>query len=227
MRCHRLLIPQQSNGSEIEIGNAMPGIQNYWSFVAAILVFQAIPGAGTLAILNATARNGVSAGFGAVAGTLAGDFVYMLGAVLGLAALAHTYPIAFAALQWLGAGYLCWLGIQLLRKPIADVTTRAPHRSGWRYFRQALLVSLTNPKVILFFVAFFPLFMRVDSRPATLVAMMLHVTVISAVYQAGLVVVGNAVARRLSRWSSARKIATRLAGIALVGFGIRLAANNR
>lgn len=89
------------------------------------------------------------------------------------------------------------------------------------------MVSLTNPKVILFFVAFFPLFMRPDSSTTTLVAMMAHVTAISLVYQAGIVLVENVVVRRLSAIPSARRLATRLAGLALVAFGLKLATNNR
>ena len=84
-------------------------------------------------------------------------------------------------------------------------------------------MSLTNPKVVMFFMAFFPLFLREGSTPGTLVAMMLHVTLIAFAYQAGLVLVGNAAARRLARWPQAGRLATRLAGIALIGFGARLA----
>ena len=203
-------------------------IQNYPSFIAAIVIFQLIPGPGTLAILNATARNGIRAGLGAVLGTLVGDFAYMVAAVIGLAAVMKANPLLFAALQWFGAAYLVWLGVQLLRTRAEAVDAPAAEmKSGWVYFRQALAVSLTNPKVILFFVAFFPLFLRRESSSATLAAMMVHVTVISFVYQAGLVLLGNAIARRLAALPSARKIATRLAGIALVGFGIKLALGHR
>ena len=203
-------------------------IQNYTSFIAAILVFQLIPGPGTLAILNATARNGIRAGLGAVLGTLLGDFTFMVAAVAGLAAVMNANPVLFQALQWFGAAYLCWMGIQLLRAKVdGGPAAQEERKSGWVYFRQGFAVSLTNPKVILFFVAFFPLFLRPDSSGATLVAMMIHVTVISFLYQAGLVLVGNAVAQKLKSLPSARKIATRLAGVALIGFGVKLAANNR
>jgi threonine/homoserine/homoserine lactone efflux protein len=131
-------------------------------------------------------------------------------------------------LQWFGVGYLCWMGIGLLRAPIEQIDAADEQRkSGWVFLRQACLVSLTNPKVILFFVAFFPLFMRPNSSTMTLLAMMAHVTGISLFYQAGIVLLGNAVARRLRAIPLARKLATRLAGLALVGFGIKLAANNR
>jgi leucine efflux protein len=203
-------------------------IQNYASFLIAILVFQLVPGPGTIAILNATARNGLSAGFGAMLGTLLGDFIYMVAALLGLAAVMQANPILFEALQWFGAAYLVWIGIQLLRTRFADNRDKPePTRSGWVYFRQACAVSLTNPKVILFFVAFFPLFLRADAAGGTLVAMMLHVTVLSFLYQAGLVLVGNVVAAKLKALPFARRLATQLAGIALIGFGFKLAASNR
>jgi RhtB (resistance to homoserine/threonine) family protein len=203
-------------------------IQNYASFIAAILVFQLIPGPGTLAILNATARNGVKAGLGAVLGTLLGDFLYMVAAVAGLAAIMKANPLLFQGLQWFGAAYLCWMGVQLLRSSITTLPSKPePKQSAWVYFRQAFTVSLTNPKVILFFVAFFPLFLSPTASSTTLAVMMLHVTVLSLIYQTVLVLIGNQVAQRLKQLPSARKLATRLAGIALIGFGVKLALNNR
>jgi threonine/homoserine/homoserine lactone efflux protein len=203
-------------------------IQNYASFVCAILVFQLVPGPGTLAILTATARSGIGAGCGAVMGTLVGDFVYMVAAVAGLAAVMNANPLLFRALQWFGVGYLCWIGVQLLCARLAGAGTAPDSRkNGWVYFRQAFAVSLTNPKVVLFFVAFFPLFLRVDASPITLGAMMAHVTVISFLYQAGLVLIGNSAARTLSSLPVARTMATRLAGLALIGFGVKLALSNR
>lgn len=203
-------------------------IQNYTSFIAAIVLFQVIPGPGTLAILNATARNGVGAGMGAVLGTLVGDLAYMLAAVLGLAAVLATSPVLFTLMQWGGIVYLCRLGWNLLHTAIGgEPATPATTAGDWAYFRQAFAVSLTNPKVIMFFMAFFPLFMTADARPATLAAMMAHVTLISLAYQTGLVLVGNAAARRLSRMKHARRIATRLAGVTLIGFGVRLAFSSR
>jgi len=203
-------------------------IQNYASFVAAILVFQLIPGAGTLVILNATARNGIGAGLGSVWGTLAGDFIYMVAAVAGLAAVMSANPVIFRWLQWFGAAYICWMGFQLIRIHVdSGQNIEEPVKSGSLYFRQAFTVSLTNPKVVLFFMAFFPLFLRADASPVTLGIMMAHVTVISFIYQAGLVLIGNMVSRKLSALPYARKLAMRFAGVALIGFGIKLALGNQ
>ncbi len=206
----------------------MFGIQHYASFVGAVLVFQLIPGPGTLAILNATARGGLRAGMGAVLGTLAGDFLYMAAAVLGLAAVLAAYPVAFLALRGFGIAYLLWMGWGLLRaRADGQAEVQGGPVSGWLHFRRAFAVSLTNPKVVMFFMAFFPLFLRADAHPATLGLMMAHVTLLSLAYQAGLVVVGDAVAKRLARIPAARTLATRLAGIALVGFGVRLALDGK
>lgn len=206
----------------------MLDIQHYPSFVAAVLVFQLVPGAGTIAILAATARNGRAAGMAAVAGTLVGDFACMVAAVAGLAAVLRAEPVLLQGLQWLGAAYLGWLGVQLLRAPIAAAPAgAAPLRTAWSQFRRALAVSLTNPKVVLFFVAFFPLFLKPGASTLTLGVMMLHVTLLSLAYQAALVCAGNAVARRLRALPWARRLATRVAGCALVGFGVALAAGNR
>lgn len=204
------------------------GILHYPSFVAAILLFQAVPGPGTVAILRATARGGFGAGMGAVAGTLAGDFVYMAAAALGLAAALAASPWTFGALQWLGIGYLIVLGVRMLRAP-ADAGAAAEEAppAALRDARQAFAVALTNPKVAVFFMAFFPQFMAETTSRATLAAMMLHVTGLSLAYQAALVLLGNALARHLSRLPGARRLASRLAGVALIGFGLRLAASRR
>ena len=206
----------------------MFGIQHYASFVTAILIFQLVPGPGTLAILGATARDGVPAGLGAVLGTLLGDFLFMLAAVLGLATVLAAYPLAFSALRWFGIGYLVWIGLAMVRSAAGRQKPADGQPMGRRaHFRRAFAVSLTNPKVILFFMGFFPLFLRAGARPPTLGLMMLHVTLLSCLYQVGLVLTGNVVATRLANIRAIRTVGTRLAGIALIGFGIRLALDNR
>jgi threonine/homoserine/homoserine lactone efflux protein len=206
----------------------MSGIQNYSSFIIAIIAFQIFPGAGTVAILNATARNGIGTGMKAVFGTLVGDFIYMLAAVLGLAAVLRVYPIIFESTKWIGVAYLCWTGWKFFRVSLMDQPANMSfNKTDWAYFRQALAVSLTNPKVILFFMAFFPLFLSSESTTATLLTLMAHITAISFIYQTCLVIVGNAVAGRLSKWKYMRIFAARIAGFLLIFFGVNLAFNIR
>jgi threonine/homoserine/homoserine lactone efflux protein len=203
-------------------------IQNYGSFIASILIFQAIPGAGTIAILDSTARNGRAAGMSSVLGTLTGDFLFMVAAAAGLAAVMQANPILFQSLQWFGAAYLFWMGIQLvMKRGDGDVAITNGSLTSWLHFRRAFIVSLTNPKVILFFVAFFPLFLKPNASAITLPAMMLHVTVFSLVYQTALVLIGNVVAGRLKGFLYARQLANRLAGITLIGLSAKLASSIR
>jgi threonine/homoserine/homoserine lactone efflux protein len=202
-------------------------IQNYSSFILAVLLFQLYPGAGTIAILNATARDSICGGMKAVFGTLTGDFIYMLSAVLGLAAILSAYPSILNIAQCIGVIYLFWIGFKFLRVPINGVKDMEIENKNWDFYRQALAVSLTNPKAIMFFMAFFPLFLGVDSRPLTLVILMAHVTLISFLYQSVLVFMGNATIQRLSKYRYVRIIATRLAGMAIMGFGIKLLLNKR
>ncbi len=199
-------------------------IHNYPGFITAILLFQLIPGPGTLAILNATARSGWRGGTGAVLGTLAGDLVYMLAAVSGLAALLTASPVLFSILRLAGIAYLCRFGWTLLRAATVSAPGKnIPVATARRSFHQAFAVGLTNPKVIIFFMSFFPLFMTSATRPLTMVIMMAHVTLICLLYQMVLVFIGDQVARRLSRMATVRLFARRLAGAALICFGIRLA----
>ena len=139
-------------------------IHHYASFVAAIMVFQLIPGPGTIAILNATAHNGVRVGGAAVMGTVSGDFVFMLAAVAGLAAIMQANPVLFQSLQWLGAAYLALMGFQLLRTRVSgQLTAEEPKRSPIKYFRQAFAVSLTHSarsSPSLYLLVFPCLFMR-------------------------------------------------------------------
>lgn len=200
----------------------MFGIQNYPQFILAIIAFQLIPGAGTLAIVNASARS-IRCGMGSVVGTLVGDAVWML----GLAVVMQSHPSLFSALQWFGVGYLVWLAWGLLRAGRSESVDEAGALTAWVYGRRAALVSLTNPKVVLFFVAFFPLFLTVDASVATLIIMMVHVTVVCFLYEVVLVLLGNWVAARLAGFPMAQVWAKRFVRVALLGFAARLAVNQR
>src|SRR4051812_50221027 len=88
----------------------MFGVKDYGAFVAAVIVFLAIPGPGNLALITSTGKGGIRGGLGATFGIIAGDQVLMWAAVAGVATLLATYPAAVHAVQWMGAAYLAWLG---------------------------------------------------------------------------------------------------------------------
>ena len=206
----------------------MAGTQNLWLFIVSGLLLNIMPGPDSLFIMARSATQGWRAGFVATSGIGTGVWVHILAAALGLSALLATSAAAFTVIKIAGAAYLVWIGIGMLRSAgVGQGPADSLPMSRRAHARRALAVSLTNPKVVLFFMAFFPLFLRPGARPLTLGLMMVHVTLISFLYQFGLVLLGNALARRLARIPAVRAVGTRLAGLALVGFGIRLALDNR
>lgn len=92
----------------------MFGVTDYGAFLIAFVVLLAIPGPGNFALITATGKGGVRAGLAATCGVILGDQVLLWMAVAGVATLLATYPSAFQAVQWLGAGYLAWLGLRML-----------------------------------------------------------------------------------------------------------------
>ena len=132
------------------------GISDYASFVVAVIVFLMIPGPGNLALITSTGKGGIRGGLAATLGVIVGDQVLMWLAVAGVATLLAAYPPAFRAVQWLGAGYLAWLGLRMILAKPGDKPVL--HIRAGQYFRQAFAITLLNPKAIVFYMAFFPLF---------------------------------------------------------------------
>ena len=205
----------------------MLGIVDPVSFVLSTLVFLMIPGPGTFTILTSTARGRLAGGFAAVLGVMMGDWILMFLAAVGVAALLQANPVAFQALRYLGAGYLAWIGIQLLARGGAPANATLLPIGHRRFMRQAFLITLINPKAIVFYMAFFPLFIDPATHrgAVTLVAMALAISTITILYCSLLVFAGNAAARKLAHHRSLGRVATRLAGFALVAFGLKMAAN--
>lgn len=206
------------------------GIQDLWTFLVAVLVFLALPGPGTFTLLTATGRGGVRGGYTALAGLLVGDQILMWLALAGVAALLKANPLVFHAVQYLGAAYLVWVGTGLLRTPKhegGDAGVGPIRMQPGRYFHQAILVSLLNPKAILFYMAFLPLFIdpKAHQGIATFAALAGIIFVVSIAYCSLLIWVGNLARRRLIQHPRISDALRRVAGLFLVGFGIRLGLN--
>ena len=205
----------------------LPGITNYWAFCATVFFFLALPGPGTFAILTSSAKGGVRGGFASLGGVLLGDWLLMLAAMLGLAAVLQANPVVFKGIQYLGVAYLVWVGAQLvMAKEGAASTNLLPIDRG-HFFRQTFLITLINPKAIIFYMAFFPLFIDPTTAtvPWTFLAMGVTISAITVCYCSFLVFVGNAVARAFAKNRRAGNIASKLAGFGLIGFGAKLATN--
>lgn len=201
----------------------MFGIADYGAFCAAILLFLALPGPGTFALLTSTGQGGMRAGAAATAGVVIGDQALLWLAVGGVAAVLAAHPSWFKAVQYLGAAYLGWVGLKLLLARAAEAAP-ALRLQPDHYLRQALLITLLNPKAIVFYMAFFPLFIDPASHLGmpTFAAMALTVAVITVVYCLTLCAFAQALSQRLRRHRRLTSALQRLAGVVLVGFGLRL-----
>jgi threonine/homoserine/homoserine lactone efflux protein len=199
------------------------GISDYSAFVAAIVLFLAIPGPGNLALITSTSKGGVPGGLMATLGVIAGDQVLMWLAVAGVATVLATYPAAFAAIQWLGAAYLAWLGFKMLSAkpgdaPVLNIRPR-------QYFQQALAITLLNPKAIVFYMAFFPLFVDPATHLGllTFVAMAITIAVLTLLYGLVVVLLAHYLGARVRANPIASVMLNKVAGALLMGFGLKLA----
>jgi leucine efflux protein len=199
------------------------GISDYLAFVLAVLVFLMLPGPGTFAVLTSSAKGGVRGGYASLAGLMLGDWGLMVAAMLGVAALLTAHPLLFRSVQYLGVAYLVWVGMQLLRAKERPATLLPIARGA--YFRQGFLITAINPKAIVFYMAFFPLFIDPAryQGAATLAAMGLTVSLLTLAYGSLLVFGGHWAAQRLRAHRTTGRWLSRAAGLALIGFGARLA----
>jgi leucine efflux protein len=204
----------------------MFGISDFGAFCAAVLVFLALPGPGTLALLTSTGHGGFRAGAAATFGVIAGDQVLLWLAVAGVAALLAANPVLFKSVQYAGAAYLGWIGLRLVMR--RGERTASPIRiEPRRYARQAFLITLLNPKAIVFYMAFFPLFIDAATHRGlpTFAAMALTIALITVVYCLSLCAFAHLVAERVRSHRRAVRWLERIAGLFLIGFGLRLVRN--
>ena len=201
----------------------MFGIADYGAFVAAIVLFLAIPGPGNLALITSTGKGGIRGGLAATLGLMAGDQVLMWMAVAGVAALLAAYPAAFHAVQWIGAAYLAWLGARmLLAKPgAAPILNIRPRQ----FLQQAFFITLLNPKAIVFYMAFFPLFIDPVRHQGvrTFAVMALTIAALTFLYGLGATLLTHFLAERLRANPKVSGALQKLAGVFLIAFGVKLA----
>ena len=201
----------------------MFGVKDYWAFVIAVIVFLAIPGPGNLAIITSTSKGRIIGGLAATFGVIAGDQVLMWLAVAGVAALLAANPALFTIVQYAGAAYLAYLGVRMvLAKPGDAPILKMEAR---RYFRQGMLITLLNPKAIVFYMAFFPLFVDPARHQGmtTFGVMALTIACLTFIYCLVVTLITHFAAERMRANPRISTWLNRIAGTMLVAFGIKLA----
>ncbi|BDU54329.1 MULTISPECIES: LysE family transporter [unclassified Limnohabitans] len=201
----------------------MFGIADYGAFVVAIIVFLAIPGPGNLALLTATGKGGVRSGLAATLGVIAGDQVLLWLAVAGLSAVLINYPGLYSSVKWAGAAYLLGLGYSLFNSKPGDAPVL--NMKSDHYFRQGLFITVLNPKAIVFYMAFFPLFVDPAVHQGLLTFGFMAVTIAALTFLYGLVVVllAHHLAERVRANPMVSVMLNKVAGTLLMAFGLKLA----
>jgi threonine/homoserine/homoserine lactone efflux protein len=200
----------------------------HWtSFLVAAFLLDISPGPDLAFILAQTLRGGRRAGFAALAGAWIGAFCHTTLAALGLSALLASSVVAFSIVKWVGAAYLVWLGVSaFLTKPSPAVNSeQRPTRSAGSVFRQGVIVSLTNPKMAIFFLAFLPQFVVPGAGPAA-AQLMLHgllIIAIAALIEPLVVLAADALVGRLRGDGRLAVWLERSFGTLMIGLGLRLA----
>ena len=208
----------------------LPDWPVFLSFVVAGLALNIVPGADMTFVIAAAARGGRRAGTIAALGIGAGTFVHILAAVVGLSAILASSQTAFNVIKWLGAAYLLWVAVSLLRAGRATESDGArPAGSGWRLFRAAALVNILNPKVGLFFLAFLPQF--VDPQAAMpalqILCLGLWFDFVGTLVNVAIAFAAAGTAARLRHVTWIGRAARWIAATAMAGLAIQLALSRR
>ncbi|MGF6752954.1 LysE family translocator [Paraburkholderia sp. GAS334] len=216
----------------------MFGITHFAFFIVAVFLLNVTPGPDTAYIVGRSVAQGRGAGLVSVLGISAGCCVHSLACAFGLTALLAASATAFSVIKFVGAIYLIYLGARLIfAKQSAETPAAAqasPRAAGApkslrQLFLQGFWTNVLNPKVVLFFVSFFPQFVTADSEHKTLAFLALGVVfvVMSLVWNSFVAWIAGSVTQRFSGKPGVKKWLDRGVGSAFVGLGIKLATASR
>lgn len=203
------------------------GVLNFWTYLVGVTVLVLIPGPNTLFVLKTSASYGIRGGYIAAAGVFIGDGVLMGLTFAGVATIIQSNPLFFTIIRWLGAGYLLWLGIKMLYSTYAKVQPSAVTelRSARRQlFKRSILLSMTNPKAILFYVSFFVQFINIHvAHPANaflILAVVLEI--VSFTYMSFLIFCGSWAKKTIGEKKWLTRVGNTLFGLVFLGFAAKL-----
>ena len=194
--------------------------------VASVAVVLA-PGPGSVFVAKSAASARAREGLMAMLGIMVGDACLILLSLVGVSALFLAHPSVFHVIRLAGAGYLIFLGLQsIFAKPKKESNVAESHSLP---FRQAVSITLLNPKAVFFFMAFFPVFIK--SAEYGLVAayavMTLVFMAISVTYLSFLILASSKLALAFQKNRTLQSVARKLCGCVFIGFGLKVAMVSR
>ncbi|KVE33399.1 LysE family translocator [Burkholderia sp. TSV86] len=212
----------------------MFGITHFGLFVAAVFLLNITPGPDTAYVVGRSIAQGRGAGLVSALGISAGCCVHALACAFGLTAVLAASATAFTVIKIVGAAYLVYLGVRLI---FAKHEPQATEGGAWlgadkslrQLFMQGFLTNVLNPKVVLFFVSFFPQFVAADSDHKVLAFLTLGAVfvVMGTTWSCIVVWVAAGVTQRFAGKPRVKKWLDRGIGSAFIGLGVRLAASQR
>ena len=208
----------------------LPDWPVFLSFVIAGLALNIVPGADMTFVIAAAARGGRRDGIVAALGIGAGTLFHILAAVLGLSAILASSQAVFNLIKWLGAAYLVWIAVSMLRSGSgAAAEGERPAGSGGRLFRAAALVNVLNPKVALFFLAFLPQFIDPQAAMPALQILCLGLwfDLVGTLVNAAVAMAAAGTAARLRHVAWIGRAARWIAATAMGGLALQLALSRR
>lgn len=206
------------------------GVINFWTYFLGAILIVLVPGPETMFVIKTSITSGVKRGFAAIFSILLSDVILVLLAWCGLAAVISSTPALFNAIKYAGAAYLFYLGIQTLRgifkkATVSDVERKVSDDTGGIIGR-GMLVTLLNPKTLLFYISFFAQFINVQAEHSWMAFIILAgvMFAITLLYFGFLVFCGSYLLSRLKGNRRLSAIGNALVGIFFIGFAARLAS---
>jgi threonine/homoserine/homoserine lactone efflux protein len=201
-------------------------VESTVGFALAMLILAATPGPGVFASVAQTLSSGFRSSLCVIAGIITGDLFFLTLAIFGLSAVAHALGELFFIVKIAGGAYLIWLGYRMwTAEPASLRSSRGlfEQRDGWQRYLGGLFITLSNPKVILFYCGFLPTFMELRSLA------LVDITIVAGVVATVLAVVIGMYsyfadrARRLFTGGRSARALNRGAGTVLIGTGVIIA----
>ncbi|PYE38543.1 LysE family translocator [Psychrobacter fozii] len=212
----------------------MFGIENYLGFILAAILLNLTPGTDSMYIITRSISQGQTAGFYSVLGITSGILVHTLLASLGLSVLLANSPTAFMLVKYIGAGYLCYLGVKMLmskQQPLIASSLQGSEKptsikpiDHWQIYKQGVLTNTFNPKVALFFLAFFPQFIDSSYAYGMLSFLMLGLTfaVTGFIWCLCLALLASKFGKKLRENPKIESMMNKISGVVFMGLGIKL-----
>lgn len=239
LRADALVCLSDELGGEVTVYatiRLMLGVTDLPTYLVGLTLIVLLPGPNSLYVLSVAARRGVRAGYQAAAGVWCGDSVLMVLSAAGVASLLQGNALLFGIVKYAGAGYLTWLAIGMMRAAWslwrgrddrteeAEEASAPPAAASERPYRRALVISLFNPKAILFFISFFVQFVDPAYAHPALSFVLLGVlaNAASALYLSALIFGGTRLAAAFRRRKRLSAGATTAAGALFLGFAVKL-----